>query len=293
MPFASGGQGRAIALAAATPAGVAAVPDAAQVPSSTSAAALPLCSGDSSLIRYAACAACHMEFQAGRRVAGCCSVARLLSRKASIQVHPFANCARLRALPQARLSAVGRKYGHLPTSGRRLYRSTMDEQAIVRRNIERLLAYAKDHKDDSVWPSNKKALARRAVEVAKEFNGASGISRSTLQRTLKEGEGSTVPGVDTLGLIAGAFGLQAWHLLIPDIDPTNPPVVSVTQEERELWKRMHEVAAIVKDAHAPQSTARKGHDPGPHREGQRQKKRTNANAKPRAAKEKEAPRERS
>jgi transcriptional regulator with XRE-family HTH domain len=61
----------------------------------------------------------------------------------------------------------------------------------------------------------------------------------------------TSVGIETLDKIATAYGLQAWHLLVPGLDPSNPPVVWLTQPERDLYKRLkaaaEEVAAYNKN----------------------------------------------
>lgn len=48
-------------------------------------------------------------------------------------------------------------------------------------------------------------------------------SRGTIQR-LRDGQTSV--GVDIVAQIAGAFGLAAWQLLIPDLDPVAVPTLS-------------------------------------------------------------------
>lgn len=51
----------------------------------------------------------------------------------------------------------------------------------------------------------------------------------------------TSVGLDTLQEIANAYGLEAWHLLVPDLDPFNPPL-SLTAQERDLYKRLAQAA---------------------------------------------------
>lgn len=38
------------------------------------------------------------------------------------------------------------------------------------------------------------------------------------------------PSIDKVEKIAGVFGLQAWQLLVPDMEPTHPPEVAVHEE---------------------------------------------------------------
>lgn len=68
---------------------------------------------------------------------------------------------------------------------------------------------------------------------------ASGVSRAQIiayldQRT----DQRQAPGVDTVGRIARAFGMQAWQLLVPGISATNPPVIHITDDEKRLYRRL-------------------------------------------------------
>ena len=44
--------------------------------------------------------------------------------------------------------------------------------------------------------------------------------------------------LDTLDKIADACGLQAWQLLIADLDPAHPPDAPITDDERALLRRL-------------------------------------------------------
>lgn len=143
------------------------------------------------------------------------------------------------------------KFGHLPTNGIPVYIMGMPniehEREVIAANLQRLMDYARDHPHDCTWPASRKALAKY-LDEQHERTGATKVVRSTIQRALK---GVNAPGVDSLGAIARAYGLQAWHLLIPDLDPENPPVVSVTETERLLWARIHEITALARLLDAP------------------------------------------
>ena len=41
---------------------------------------------------------------------------------------------------------------------------------------------------------------------------------------------------------AEVFNLQAWHLLTPGLDPSNPLVIWLTQTERDLYENMRNAA---------------------------------------------------
>lgn len=51
------------------------------------------------------------------------------------------------------------------------------------------------------------------------------------------------PTIDMLEKLAKPFGLHAWQLLIPNLDPKNPPVFVMTDTERELYCRLARMAS--------------------------------------------------
>lgn len=105
------------------------------------------------------------------------------------------------------------------------YLCLMDVKQIVASNLRALLAYAAAHK---LPYADAKSLARKA-----------GIAGSTVGHILR-GENATT--IDTLQALADVYGLTAWALLIPDLDPSNPPVVPYTDTERALYWRIQQVA---------------------------------------------------
>lgn len=52
----------------------------------------------------------------------------------------------------------------------------------------------------------------------------------------------TSVGVDVIAAVAAVFHLQPWHLLVPNLDPANPPVLWMTQAEVDLYRRLRETA---------------------------------------------------
>lgn len=69
-------------------------------------------------------------------------------------------------------------------------------------------------------------------ELAKK----SGVGQNTISRILSKGENVRL---ETLSKIARAYDLDSWQLLVPGMDPRNPPVLQpVSNEERELWNRI-------------------------------------------------------
>lgn len=60
------------------------------------------------------------------------------------------------------------------------------------------------------------------------------ISLGSLQRIKK---GDTATGTDILDKISGFFGLQTWQLLVPELDPTNPPVY-LSKRQKEIMDNL-------------------------------------------------------
>lgn len=59
------------------------------------------------------------------------------------------------------------------------------------------------------------------ARLAKRHGGE--LSQSTVHRML---HGQTSCGVDHLATLAMVFELEPWQLLVPDLDPTDPPVLA-------------------------------------------------------------------
>lgn len=47
--------------------------------------------------------------------------------------------------------------------------------------------------------------------------------------------------LDKLDEIASACGVQAWHLLIEDLDPERPPAANVTAEDKAILARLRKL----------------------------------------------------
>ena len=64
----------------------------------------------------------------------------------------------------------------------------------------------------------------------------SGLPQRTISR-IKRGEVS--PQLDSIDALARAFGLSPWQLLVPGLDPRNPPLLrSASPEEKALYDRI-------------------------------------------------------
>ena len=63
---------------------------------------------------------------------------------------------------------------------------------------------------------------------------AAGIDQRTVGRILS---GSHSPTLERVDALARCFGLLAWQLLIPGLDPKNPPIAQ-RSTETELYARI-------------------------------------------------------
>ena len=61
------------------------------------------------------------------------------------------------------------------------------------------------------------------------------LDKKPVQRLLSGRHATTI---DTIETISKAAGLQPWQMLIPNLDPSNPPVFVMTQTERDLYARL-------------------------------------------------------
>lgn len=57
----------------------------------------------------------------------------------------------------------------------------------------------------------------------------------SIQRMLN---GEQSPTLDSVCEVARAAGLHAWQLLLPDLDPVNPPVFMMAAAERDVYARI-------------------------------------------------------
>ena len=92
-------------------------------------------------------------------------------------------------------------------------------KAVLRQNLKALM-------DAKAGPSSQSELKRK-----------SGVAQATIGRILSEkGENARMETIDRL---AKVYGLEGWQLMVPGIDPTNPPVLQpVSKAERALYDRL-------------------------------------------------------
>ena len=97
--------------------------------------------------------------------------------------------------------------------------------AVIAENLRALMTAAEmTHKDGE---PNQSTLAR-----------ACGADQRTIGRVLAC---ELSPSVEMLEKLARPFGLHAWQMLIPELDPRNPPVVVMSASERDFYRRLEEL----------------------------------------------------
>lgn len=111
-----------------------------------------------------------------------------------------------------------------------------NSKVVLWENVQKIMLA--EYNKDNLWAFCKKV----------------GIGPGTGQR-IKEQETSV--GMDVIEKIATAFDLQPWHLLVPNLDPRNPPVLLISEVEQKFYANMKETAKAFADIHkrAPDNPA--------------------------------------
>ncbi|CAB4145114.1 HTH_XRE domain containing protein [uncultured Caudovirales phage] len=89
---------------------------------------------------------------------------------------------------------------------------------------------------------NLHALMRRQKLTQMGLKAKSGIAQATIGRVLRK---ETAADLDTLQALAKATGVSPWQLLIPNLDPTNPPPLPPSEHERDLYERLRSAAELI------------------------------------------------
>lgn len=112
----------------------------------------------------------------------------------------------------------------LPTSGALAHDWGVNTRETAAANLRELMAAARRRGD-------------RDLASDKALSAKTGLGRPTIEGLRK---GLRAVGIDTLEIVANAYDLQAWQMLVPGLDPENAPTLPVTETERELWKSVTE-----------------------------------------------------
>lgn len=97
----------------------------------------------------------------------------------------------------------------------------------------------KNIKSKEIIATNLKKLMLKNGHSEGYLHTKTGLSQSTIGRTLK---GETATTVDTLDALAKAYGLLSWQMMIVDLDITNPPVLkALSAKEHAFYEKMKDV----------------------------------------------------
>ena len=104
---------------------------------------------------------------------------------------------------------------------------------VLAANMKAVFAFA-----DRVPETRDRSTPERLCEWIDEQRWGDRMGKTTVYKMLR-GTGPVV--IDQLELVARAFDLEAWHLLVPGLDPANPPYLVRSEQERELWRSIVKV----------------------------------------------------
>lgn len=102
-----------------------------------------------------------------------------------------------------------------------------DLPKVLADNLQRLMEYHRFVSDEAVGK-------------------AAGVNQKTVWRIRNHAQS---PTVEMLEKVASAFALHAWQMLIPNLDPRNPPTSVMSEEERRFYRRMEELRTAEPPAH--------------------------------------------
>ena len=99
-------------------------------------------------------------------------------------------------------------------------------ERILALNLAQLMAHSADLKSEA-----KIAAAAKISKIS--------------QRTVNRARNGAQVRLESLAGLAEAFGLAPWQLLVPGLDPANPPILAMSTEEKALYKRLQEAARAI------------------------------------------------
>lgn len=161
----------------------------------------------------------------------------LRQRRAAIDVvgHPLADVLKKSHVAMLRQSFAKRKRQDTPPAAWHACIVSLDYRAVLRVNLRAVFAV---HGDTSATASRK----ARYLDGPKRGRT---ISERSLRYFLEEGGPS--PSLDALAAIAGAYDLMPWQLLVPGLDPANPPYLALSDAERALYAEFRRLKAKLAD----------------------------------------------
>jgi hypothetical protein len=100
----------------------------------------------------------------------------------------------------------------------------IDYRQVIAENVRKLMQYH--------WQEHNTSRLGRQIK-----------SQGGAQRVLS---GTVFVRIDLLTKTAAVFDLHPWHLLVPNLDPKNPPTLIVSAAEQKLYKAFEDYNKAVK-----------------------------------------------
>lgn len=98
-------------------------------------------------------------------------------------------------------------------------------------------------KTREIIAANLRKLMDKNRHSEGDVHRKTGLSQSTIGRTLK---GETATTVDTLDALAKAYGLLSWQMMIDGLDISNPPTLKVlSSKEQEFYDKMKDAMKVL------------------------------------------------
>lgn len=96
-----------------------------------------------------------------------------------------------------------------------------------------------EYRPKTVLGQNLLAAIRKAEKSVNAWAKQHGLTQTTVNRILTD---TMDPKLSSVQAIADALHVETWHLLVPGLDVSNPPVIQMSEKEREMYARIRELA---------------------------------------------------
>lgn len=96
----------------------------------------------------------------------------------------------------------------------------------------------KTNKD--ILSENLKRLMDSHKHTQGDLHRLTKVSQSTIGRIINKQVDATI---GTMEVIASKYGLQSWQLLVPELNPSNPPVLREISEKERIFYDSIKLAA--------------------------------------------------
>lgn len=93
-----------------------------------------------------------------------------------------------------------------------------------------------------ILADNVARMIERSKSSVRAWAMGNGLDVRKIDRLTKKEYSTTL---DTLDEIAAAIGVQPWQLLVPNMDLNNPPLLVMSEAERQIYER---IRSLVKAA---------------------------------------------